>query len=399
MSLLVQNSTSAERAIGLKFAETFETQDAVKKNGGTFTGNPTVDFGMTTDGTEDVVTYPEAEQIKTISFFITLETTTENIMQLSSSHSIEAGSGTLTATGVTSPTFYVNGVATAAIGTARSHVMITTATAFDADAIQVGQDASFGQFKIEDLKMFNTELGIQDALNYANNSNFNYAEKATLHLPMRLADHDPTNVKTLDRSGNGKDATFGDGSTSTTYPTKLSAHGYELDGGDYFKGTATGVFNSDKIGIAIEFYPDFEVSANQQYIFMDTTGANRYVIAKENNASSNGLDIFLGSTQIENIVEANYTDAWRTGQKNLLVISGDATNNVTNVWLNGVQILTDDTTAWSSGNPDNYWVGSANTTGSKFDGKITEVIVLPLAPTALQAADLLIRSDKKVNNL
>jgi hypothetical protein len=51
---------------------------------------------------------------------------------------------------------------------------------------------------------------------------------------MTAACHDPVNVRTLDVSGNGLHATFGNGATPATYPTKLSGQrGYYLDGGDY----------------------------------------------------------------------------------------------------------------------------------------------------------------------
>uniref|UniRef100_A0A6M3XLE5 Lectin/glucanase superfamily protein n=1 Tax=viral metagenome TaxID=1070528 RepID=A0A6M3XLE5_9ZZZZ len=223
--LLNKNSLSAERERGCSFAETFENASAVVENGGAITSTPTVDFGMTTDGTDDVVTYPAVNSVKSISFWITLQTTTEDIMQLSSSHSIEASSGTLTATGLTSPTFYVNGVATATITTARSHVTVTTATAFNADAIQIGQDDSFGQFKIEDLKMWTNVLITKETLDYTNNDTFTYRNKAVIDLPMTMENHDPTNVRTLDVSGNGNHGTFED------TPTKLTtSKGYSFDG-------------------------------------------------------------------------------------------------------------------------------------------------------------------------
>ena len=56
---------------------------------------------------------------------------------------------------------------------------------------------------------------------------------------MTAACHDPTNVRTLDKSGNNLHFRFGDGATSTLYPTKLSARGYSSDGSnDYFQALA-----------------------------------------------------------------------------------------------------------------------------------------------------------------
>jgi len=237
MSLL-DSTTPAERSRGCVFSENFENAQKVVENGGTITSAPVINNGMTTDGTDDVVTYPAVNFIKSISFWITLETTTEDIMQLSSSHSIEAVSGTLTATGVTSPTFYVNGAATDTITTARSFVTITTATAFNADAIQVGQDDSFGQFKIEDLKLWNNQLTLQEHTDYYNNSTYNYINETSLDLPMGMAQHDPTNTRTLDVSRSGAHATL------VAAPVKTTQKGYTLNGStQYMTATGTGLFN------------------------------------------------------------------------------------------------------------------------------------------------------------
>lgn len=280
MSELVPNTTPAERRRGCIKAENFVSNEKVVLNGGTPAGGPIINFGLTTDGTDDVITYPLVRQVKSISFFITLETTTEDIMQLSSSHSIEVVSGTLTATGVTSPTFLVDGVATATITTARSHVTITTATAFDADAIQIGQDDSFGQFKMEKLKMWNTVLTTQIALDFANNTTYNYSKSATIDLQMGFKQHDPTNVRALDVSGKGNHATFGDGSTVTTFPTKLVKQGYDFDGTDTLR---SGAFPSLSGSLAAVFDADFDRdndaimgsvdgSSNRCYLFIGPGG-------------------------------------------------------------------------------------------------------------------------------
>jgi hypothetical protein len=56
---------------------------------------------------------------------------------------------------------------------------------------------------------------------------------------MTAACHDATNLRTLDKSGNGLNFRFGDGVTSTTYPTKNGdQRGYAFDGGDYLQALA-----------------------------------------------------------------------------------------------------------------------------------------------------------------
>jgi hypothetical protein len=105
---------------------------------------------------------------------------------------------------------------------------------------------------IHSFKVYNRALSDQECLDYCNNATFLYEQRATIILPMRLQDHDPTNLKTLDVSGHGYHATFGDGVTPTTYPTKLTGkRGYSFDGStDYLSfpaslnGVFTGVFQN-----------------------------------------------------------------------------------------------------------------------------------------------------------
>lgn len=66
---------------------------------------------------------------------------------------------------------------------------------------------------------------------------YSWRNQALIDLPMRMAQHDPVNLRTLNLGTLGANghATFGDGSTPATYPTKLDyQRGYNLDGGDYF---------------------------------------------------------------------------------------------------------------------------------------------------------------------
>ena len=234
MSLLSKNSLPAEIQRGCLFSELFESSAKVALNRGTITGTLTFPNPNQAlfSGTQKIV-YPTILGIKTVSFWITLTSTTESIIKLTSSHSISVSSGTLAATGFSSPTIRVNGVATTTITTARSFVEIDTATAIDCNDIQVGYIAAFGNFKMEALKFWTSQLTLQEALDYFQNSTFNYRNKAVLDLPMDLASYDFTNKKVLDRSGKGNDATLGDGSTASTFPTKLSTKGFSFDGGDY----------------------------------------------------------------------------------------------------------------------------------------------------------------------
>jgi hypothetical protein len=221
--------------------------------------------------------------------------------------------------------------------------------------------------------------------------------KATLDLKFGMAQHDPTNTRTLDASGNGNHATLGNGSTSTTFPTKLTEHGYSFDGGDHLDCVGTGVLNSAEIGIVIEFYPDFETGEDAQRFLFDTS-ADRYLVVKQANALSNVLNINLGGTPIATIAEATYSPYWNVNGKNVLVISGTTGN--TSAWLNGNRILSNEATAWSLSNPTTLIFGARGTLGSGyFTGKMTNIQVYHFILTPTQVQDIQINSNKKINEL
>ena len=80
---------------------------------------------------------------------------------------------------------------------------------------------------------------------------------------------------TQDVSGNNNHATFGDGSTSSTYPTKLSARGYEGDGGsDYFDINTTLASGSYTVGMIINMKGS---PANRYFMDARSNGGTGYM--------------------------------------------------------------------------------------------------------------------------
>lgn len=106
---------------------------------------------------------------------------------------------------------------------------------------------------IRDCKVFNTALDADEIAAYYNGSAFRYVP--SIALPMRIEDHDITNVRALDRSGYANHATLGDGSTSTTYPTKLTTGtGYTFDGTtDYMESRNSIGFSSCTFAALVRF--------------------------------------------------------------------------------------------------------------------------------------------------
>lgn len=329
MSRLTVNSLPAERLRGCNFAETFESTALVQANQGTISSAPVFALGGTFDGIDDEVTYPTARSVKSVSFWIELGTTTEDVLNLSSAHSVTVSGGTISATGFTSPTIYVNGSATSTITTARSFVTITTDTAFDADDISVGYVASFGAFWISRLMFWSNALTAAEHAGYSDNSTYNYRNKALLDLPMLSANHDPGSVRTLDVSGNEYHAQFGDGSTPATYPTKLTTRGYGFDGGDYL------VTNYIPGSSAITFVCliDLQDVSTTNYIFSFTTQSLGFI-----------QGILLSTATTFNFYAgggftANSGVFVHGGKKGMYFICGTADGVETKIYVNGFDAI------------------------------------------------------------
>lgn len=89
---------------------------------------------------------------------------------------------------------------------------------------------------IRNCMVFNTALDADEISAYYTGTMFRYDDYCVCDLPFDIAHHDTVNKRSLDVSGYNNHATWGDGSTSTTFPTKLAnSRGYSFDGGDYMR--------------------------------------------------------------------------------------------------------------------------------------------------------------------
>ena len=123
------------------------------------------------DGSDDIITIGNIlSNVQSALLWIEPDdNTTRSIVDFDSgTHSLEMdGSGNLTATGWTAPTIYVNGVVAAAIvQSAWNYIAVTTATAFAASALILGQEASFYDGKIGMIILFNYALSAGQVMNH-----------------------------------------------------------------------------------------------------------------------------------------------------------------------------------------------------------------------------------------
>ena len=116
----------------LVFREVFDSEQGVRSRGGVPT-DVSISKGIGSfNGTTSKIVYPKVHALKSIRIRLTATNTTQDIIKLSDTHSISVSAGTISATGFSSPTIYVNGVASSTLTTNPSEIIITTATAIDA---------------------------------------------------------------------------------------------------------------------------------------------------------------------------------------------------------------------------------------------------------------------------
>jgi hypothetical protein len=130
---------------------------------GTNTASLNTGEALSFDGVNDVVTIGNtAASVRTVVFYVNPASTTQSFMQLQSSGAVrvQIASGTLTATGFTSPSLYVNGAASSTVAaSAWQMIAVTSATALTASNVLLGQqNTTFYQGSLANVKLFSTQL-------------------------------------------------------------------------------------------------------------------------------------------------------------------------------------------------------------------------------------------------
>src|SRR3989344_4703773 len=109
------------------------------------------------DGSNDYVSVSNTvNNIHSVSFWTRPATTSEQFIDLNGSAYIQSSSGTISATGFTSPTIYVDGVVSSTITANKwSYVSVTTGTALTGSVIKVAQvSTNYGQVFMDEVKIY-----------------------------------------------------------------------------------------------------------------------------------------------------------------------------------------------------------------------------------------------------
>uniref|UniRef100_A0A6M3J829 Putative lectin/glucanase superfamily protein n=1 Tax=viral metagenome TaxID=1070528 RepID=A0A6M3J829_9ZZZZ len=432
--LLNKYSLPAERERGCVFAEKFENAAEVVRNGGTITGTPVINQGVTLDGSSDYITYnipanllDKAEFSSVVRFtpdfnydadatyrffdssvgsFITFRkrdnadnnTLTLDIHGTSIAAIAEATYSAYWNVGVENILTITSTTGDTSVWLNGTQILTNDVTAWTEGAITefyIGarrDGAEKFDGIIHEVKLFTTQLTDQEALDYSNGGGFwNYGNETDLNVPGNLENHDPTNVRALDISGNATHGTFGDGSTSTTYPTKLTtAPGYDYDGGDYldFGNILPSASSAFTMSIWIE-----NDDTTDGDIFGKFGTDLKFLLF---NTATGELRFYSGSAGSVNNA-ARWT-ARTLGDKQHIAGVYDGTNTI--LYVNGVQIATAVTPVAPVASTDNLRIGVRSGGASFFDGRAWNAKIWDTkALTPIQIKDLYLRELKQINDI
>ena len=138
--------------------------------------------------------------------------------------------------------------------------------------------------------------------------------------------------------------------------------GLPCDGATVYATKAFPLGLRTEFNVEMNFTPDFAHDAGGYHYLFSSTG-DSYRLFVHDNAS---LALYLNGTLIQSIAGGTYGAYWRTNERNRLIVSTNGT--LTNAWLNGTQILTDDATGWTAGIKAELVIGSYAGGGSYFSG-------------------------------
>ncbi|KKN87427.1 hypothetical protein LCGC14_0258820 [marine sediment metagenome] len=162
------------------------------------------------------------------------------------------------------------------------------------------------------------------------------------------------------------------GGTLVGNPTFLSGGGVRLDGAADAATFAIGATELavPEISFDCRFTPGFAVDDSANHYLYDSSASNRYAVVKD---ILNQLNITLGDLSVQAILLGDYQAYWLTNEENRLIVSSNGT--LTNVWLNGTQILTNDSTAWTVKYPTVLTVGSRYSGIQFFEGAMHSLAI------------------------
>lgn len=372
-------------------------------NGLTLTNNNTVAYAggkfgnaasFTAASSRYLSTASTISGVKTVSFWTYNASDTDEYINLTTSAYITSSSGTVSATGFTSPTIYVNGTANGTLAASSwNQVVVTTNTAINADQFEIGRgNSAYNNGKIDGIRVYNRALSPADVSQL-----YNWAPGPVGYWKM----DEGTGTSLFDSSG------YGNNSTTWTAGSPAIAWGNGIYGKDLLFNNSN---HNSTVRIAESTSLDlgkstdsFTISAWVKPSATQPSGGG-YVVAKFTAASNLAFVLALvGTDQIQFEISggSDYIAAYQAPSSLVdnkwhhIVGVRDITNLKMYLYLDGVLMpsATTTITAQNASNNDDISIGNGSTGGSgdylqqDFRGEIDDVKIYNYARNAGQIVE------------
>jgi hypothetical protein len=120
--------------------------------------------GLRFDGSTNYVSVSNTISSRSVAFWIKSASSSASMINLTSGAYIAASSGTITATGFTSPTIYVNGASGSTLtANVWNHIVVTDTAATSSNAITFGKaNSAYTNGIIDDVRIYNRALSASE---------------------------------------------------------------------------------------------------------------------------------------------------------------------------------------------------------------------------------------------
>lgn len=308
--------------------------------------------------------------IQTVSFWTYNASTTDEYINLTASAYITSSNGTVSATGFTSPTIYVNGVESGTLtANAWNLVTVTTGTAINANQFEVGRaNSAYNNGKIDDVRVYSRALNnnqITQLYNWAPGPNGYW----------KLDENNGTAPK--DSSGYGVNGTF---TGNPGWAKGYYGSAFKSDGnGDYVSLDLTNFQNPTR---AITLSAWIKLNSNKDYnhVFARDNWATGGFNAWQLFTNASGQVVMGVSSGASQAANATTTTTLSTGQWYYVTGTYDGSN--ARVYINGVLSATGSTSSLTFSSISAMVLSSGSTVS--LDGLIDDAKVYAYARTSQQ---------------
>lgn len=354
------------------------------------------------DGSDDYVTATTPSAlIKTLSFWVKPASDSENIMKLSSGVYVSVSSGTISATGFSAPTIYIDGVNNTNLATNRwQHVLITTDSAIEANDFTIGRvDSNYFQGLIDEVKAYSyVRSSDQVKSDYASRSSAEGVSAVigltdmsflnnglVAYYKMDEPSWNGTANEVIDSSGNGNHG-VGVGATPPTTGAGKFGNGGVFDGVSQY---ANGGNNASLMPT--------EAITLSAWINVFQLGLQNWLLAKYETdttyATGTGYDLYIYSdNKIYFDIESakhllSYDYPVDTGTWCHIVATYSKETDVGVLYINGEIVNQNSATDALTSNNGTFFMGLRGDTAATFKGKLDEVRIYnrALSPAEVKA--------------